>query len=76
MTKNDETYSFDVSPIIEDGRTLVPIRAISDMLGLDVEWNEKNNTVTITTPQDDEDESWKTTQERLILTMSKLQVTV
>ena len=45
MTKNDETYSFDVSPIIEDGRTLVPIRAISDMLGLDVEWNEKNNTV-------------------------------
>lgn len=59
MTKNDETYSFDVSPIIEDGRTLVPIRAISDMIGLDVEWNEKNNTVTITTPQDDEDESWK-----------------
>lgn len=59
MTKNDETYSFDVSPIIEDGRTLVPIRAISDMLGLDVEWNEKNNTVTITTPQDDEDDSWK-----------------
>ena len=59
MTKNDETYSFDVSPIIEDGRTLVPIRAISDMLGLDVEWNEKNNTVTITTPQDDEDNSWK-----------------
>ena len=59
MIKNNETYSFDVSPIIEDGRTLVPIRAISDMLGLDVEWNEKNNTVTITTPQDDEDESWK-----------------
>ena len=59
MTKNDETYSFDVSPIIEDGRTLVPIRAISDMLGLDVEWNEKNNTVIITTPQDDEDDSWK-----------------
>ena len=59
MTKNDETYSFDVSPIIEDGRTHVPIRAISDMLGLDVEWNEKNNTVIITTPQDDEDDSWK-----------------
>ena len=59
MTKNDETYSFDVSPIIEDGRTLVPIRAISDMLGLDVEWNEKNNTVIITTPQYDEDDSWK-----------------
>ena len=59
MTKNDETYSSDVAPIIEDGRTLVPIRAISEMLGLDVEWNEKNNTVTITTPQDDEDNSWK-----------------
>lgn len=59
MTKNDETYSFDVSPVIEDGRTLVPIRAISDMLGLDVEWDEKNHTVTITTPKDDEDDSWK-----------------
>ncbi|MGN0106880.1 MAG: carbohydrate-binding domain-containing protein [Hominilimicola sp.] len=59
MTKNDETYSFDTAPVIEDGRTLVPVRAISDMLGLDVEWDENNKNVTITTPTDDEDNSWK-----------------
>ena len=38
MTKNDETYEFDTAPVIIDGRTLVPIRAIGEMLGVDVEW--------------------------------------
>ncbi len=59
MTKNDETYSFDAAPVIIDGRTLVPIRAIGDMLGLDVEWDASSKTVTITTPADDEDDAWK-----------------
>jgi hypothetical protein len=59
MTKNDETYSFDTAPVIEDGRTLVPVRAISDMLGLDVDWNSDDKTVTITTPSDEGDEEWK-----------------
>lgn len=59
MTKNDETYSFDTAPIIEDGRTLVPIRAISEMLGLDVEWDEETQTVVIVTPEDEDDDAWK-----------------
>ena len=59
MTKNDETYSFDAAPLIEEGRTLVPIRAISDMLGLDVEWDNDSRTVEINTATEDEDESWK-----------------
>ena len=59
MTKNDETYSFDTAPVIEDGRTLVPVRAVSDMLGLDVEWEDSDKTVTITTPTEEEDDSWK-----------------
>ena len=57
MTKNDETYTFDVSPIIEDGRTLVPLRAISELLGLNVEWDENTKTVTIESSEDDD--SWK-----------------
>ena len=59
MTKNDETYTFDTAPVIENGRTLVPVRAISEMLGLDVEWDEDTETVTIVTPEDEDDEAWK-----------------
>ena len=29
----------DQFPIIEDGRTLIPVRAVSEILGADVEWN-------------------------------------
>lgn len=32
--------SFDVPPIIEDGRVLVPLRAIFEALGATVEWDE------------------------------------
>ena len=33
---------FDVAPVIEDGRTLVPMRAIFEALGADVDWNESS----------------------------------
>lgn len=59
MTKNDETYTFDTAPVIENGRTLVPVRAISDLLGLNAEWDEGSRTVKITTPADEEDNSWE-----------------
>jgi tetratricopeptide (TPR) repeat protein len=39
---------FDVEPFTENGRTLVPIRAVARALGLDVEY--KNGVVTITNP--------------------------
>lgn len=37
---------FDVLPIIQNGRTLVPMRAIFEALGADVEWDGKTQTVT------------------------------
>ncbi|WP_041424030.1 stalk domain-containing protein [Thermosediminibacter oceani] len=37
---------FDVSPIIKDGRTLVPFRAISEALNVPVVWNQKTKTIT------------------------------
>ncbi len=36
----------DVAPFIEDGRTLVPMRAIFEGLGADVTWNESARRVT------------------------------
>lgn len=37
---------FDVPPIIEDGRTLVPLRAIFEAMGADVSWNQETYTAT------------------------------
>ncbi len=38
--------SYDVNPIIRDGRTLVPMRAIFEVLGAEVAWNDKTQSVT------------------------------
>ena len=45
---NDEEIKFDQNPIIENGRTLVPLRAIFEKLGADVEWDEDTQTVIAT----------------------------
>lgn len=73
MTKNDETYTFDTAPVIENGRTLVPVRAISDLLGLDAEWDEGSRTVVITTPADEDDNSWE--QNTGTIDLDKMSVT-
>lgn len=36
---------FDVSPVLINGRTMVPVRVIFEKLGAVVEWDEKNNAV-------------------------------
>lgn len=38
---------FDVPPVIKGGRTLIPVRAISNALGATVEWDAVTRTVTI-----------------------------
>lgn len=40
-------YKMDVPPIIKDGRTLLPLRAVGEMLGLDVYWDGSTRTVKI-----------------------------
>lgn len=42
----------DVAPFIEDSRTLVPLRVISENLGLDVEWNAEDKQVIISQGED------------------------
>ena len=40
-----EGIQFDTSPVIKEGRTLVPIRKMAETLGLTVEWDMYNRTV-------------------------------
>ena len=44
---NEEYININPSPIIIDGRTLVPARAISEMLGASVEWYEEARQVSL-----------------------------
>ena len=46
-TLNKVQKSFDVTPVIVEGRTLVPIRLISESFGADVDWDDLTKTVTI-----------------------------
>lgn len=45
---NEQDVKFDTPPVIQDGRTLVPVRAITEALGAEVQWNAATQTVTIT----------------------------
>lgn len=50
MIVNNENVNIDengTAPVIADGRTLVPIRAIAETLGGRIEWNNDSKTVTI-----------------------------
>lgn len=48
-TVNDEVKVLDVSPAIIEGRTMVPVRAISESFGCDVKWDSESRSVIITT---------------------------
>ena len=45
---NNKETEIGTAPIIIDGRTFLPVRFLSENLGLDVDWNEETKTVTIT----------------------------
>lgn len=49
VTLNGEQITFDPPPLIEDGLTLVPLRAICETLGALVEWDETSRTVWVFT---------------------------
>lgn len=40
------SVAFDVQPVIKDGRTLVPFRALAEALSLDVKWDGEKQIVT------------------------------
>lgn len=46
VTLDNKPLTFDVSPVVENGRTLVPLRVIFESLGAKVNWDGEANTVT------------------------------
>jgi len=46
-TVNEKEVFLDIPPILENGRTLVPIRFISESIGAVVYWNERDSSITI-----------------------------
>ncbi len=44
---NGTAIQMDVAPTIREGRTLVPLRAVSEASGCDVQWNEVSRTIYI-----------------------------
>ncbi|SMP57834.1 stalk domain-containing protein [Anoxynatronum buryatiense] len=46
VTVDDVLLQMDVPPALIEGRTLVPLRAIFESLGAEVEWNDQTRTVT------------------------------
>lgn len=45
---NENLITLKAAPYIENGKTYVPIRFVSEALGADVQWNGTTKTVTIT----------------------------
>lgn len=47
---NGQEVQADVNPVVKDGRTLIPLRAVANAIGIGnkaISWNQVNNTVTI-----------------------------
>ncbi len=49
---NDEDVSFDTKAIMSGGRTFVPLRFVTEVLGAKVDWDGPTSTVFISTKQD------------------------
>lgn len=52
VTLNGEQLHFDVPPVLENGRVLLPLRAIFEALDATVNWDGATNTVTATKGND------------------------
>ncbi|MCH5188240.1 MAG: hypothetical protein J1F63_07525, partial [Oscillospiraceae bacterium] len=46
-TINGESRTMETAPVILSGRTMVPVRAVSEALGMVVDWNGETRTITV-----------------------------
>ena len=50
MLVNGNAINMDTAPLIVDDKTLVPVRAVSEVFGNNVSWDPKDHVVVITSP--------------------------
>jgi hypothetical protein len=48
VTVNGKPVSYDVLPVVQDGRTLVPLRAIAQTMGAQVQWDDQSRSISMT----------------------------
>ncbi len=56
---NGETVQLTAAPVLQDGCVMVPLRVISEAMGIDVSWDADNYTVIMTDEAKNDDDSWK-----------------
>lgn len=54
IVKNGETFEIDVAPVIHNNKTMVPVRFVSEYIGLDVGWDEATRSVLLKSPPPEE----------------------
>jgi hypothetical protein len=47
FTVNGETKEFDVNPMINNGRTLIPLRFVTENLGVELDWEPVTQSITL-----------------------------
>ena len=50
QTREQKIVTLDAAPVIEEDRTFVPVRAVSEALGAEVTWDEETRTVSVFMP--------------------------
>lgn len=58
-TEEQSVIELDSPPVIVDSRTLVPVRTISDALGVEVDWDQETRTVILSSGQQNVNEETK-----------------
>ncbi len=47
----NKTYDLNTAPVVQNGTTLVPIRLVSEQMGIGVHWNNNDKIVTLSTSE-------------------------
>jgi hypothetical protein len=61
---NNSQIELEAAPVLIDGRTLVPVRFVSESLGYEVDWEEGSKSVIITSKTEEESKEVEETEDK------------